>query len=933
MQNGRKMSFKANRKLFSRTVKNKTVRSCLLGISWFWLLLTMCATHVGAFSIHAHSINLNFTYPLTVIMFAGVFLGWWLCYSFNPRKQSIAWLPAGLFFSTVILGYLTFITHLNTIDTGILSQRIHLVHLALSFFALGICGGLYLRPIQYALTKIIIKHAPRYTWFISLWGAVFLLTATALTIAIKILLPINLHFLFLLLAVGNVILGLYILKMIPYAMIQSFVKWLMKACFKVKVEGIENYNNAGDRILIIANHGSYLDMVLLAAFLPDQLNFAITPDDVSKWWLKPILKLIDVFVISPNDSMPTKAIIKAIQHHDRYVMFPEGRLSTTGTLMKIYETPALIADKANALIVPIRIDGMRDSIYSSFMPSKSKAWFPRVTLTVLPPVQFAVDHHIKGRTRREILGTKLYDTMTQMMFESSDIDRTVFQALLHARKNNGGNLQIIEDEKKQTLTYNQLVLKSCILGQLIKQHVEGEAIAGLMIANSLAAAVSFFAMQSQHIVPAMINFSSGFRSVYNSCIAAEVKTIITARKFIEIAELQPLVDKLVERNIRVIYLEDMAEKLTLWQKLSGIYLSMFDSIYKKNTLLKEVANQPAAILFTSGSEGTPKGVALSHRNILANQYQLTTAVDFTTNDISLNFLPMFHSFGLTTGTILPVLTGMKVVLYPSPLHYRIIPEIIYDRNVSMIFATNTFLAGYGKAAHAYDFYSVRFIFAGAEALKETTRQLYNDKFGIRILEGYGVTETAPVVAVNTNMQYRKGSVGRPLPGINTRVEPITGIEEGGKLWLKGPNIMMGYLKADQPGILQPPQDGWHDTGDIVEIDNDGYIHIKGRAKRFVKIGGEMVSLLAVESYVQECWPEDMHAVISKADPVKGEQLVLITANANATTRELIEFARSKDIPEIQIPKTIVYWEEIPILGSGKIDVVSIQKKYQEQCQA
>ncbi len=919
-----------NYKLFMYMIKNETVRSCLLGIAWIWLLLIMCATHVGAFSIYANGTNTSFTISLTIIMFAGVALGWWQCYALNPQKQNIGYLPTGLFFSTIVLGYLTFITHLNTINTTLSSQRLHLMHLALSFFALSFCGGLYLRPIQFALNKICQRHAKRYMIFICTWGLIFISAASLLTMAVKLLLPLNLHFLFLLLAIGNVIVGLYILKIIPHAMVQSFVKYLLRACFQVKVDGIENYNNAGDKILIIANHGSYLDMLLLAAFMPDKLHFAISNGDITKYWLKPIMKLIDVAIISPADAMSTKGIIKSIQHKNHYVMFPEGRLSTTGTLMKIYETPALIADKAGAMVVPIRIDGLRDSIYSSFMPAKSKTWFPKVTLTVLPPVPFTLNQNIKGRDRREILGTKLYDTMTKMMFESSNIDRTIFQALLDARKNNGGHMTIVEDEKKQTLTYNQLILKSYVLGQLIQENIGKEKTVGLMIANSLAATVSFFAMHALHVIPAMINFSAGFRAAYNSCIAAEIKIIITARKFIAIAELQPLIDKLEQCQIKILYLEDMAEHLSIKHKIKGAYLSLLDHIYKKSAELPGIANQPAVILFTSGSEGTPKGVVLSHRNILANQYQLSTAIDFNTKDISLNFLPMFHSFGLTTGTLLPILTGMKVVLYPSPLHYRIIPEIIYDRNVTMIFATNTFLAGYGASAHAYDFYSVRFIFAGAEALKDTTRQLYNDKFGIRILEGYGVTETAPVVAVNTNMQYKKGSVGRPLPGIETKLEKVDGIAPGGKLLLKGPNIMLGYLKADQPGIIQPPVNGWHDTGDIVDIDDNGYITIKGRAKRFIKIGGEMISLLAVEAIVQECWPDAMHAIVSKPDPIKGEQLVLITASADANIHELLQFAKKNDIPEIQIPRNIVHWEEIPILGSGKIDIVTIQQRYLDQ---
>jgi acyl-[acyl-carrier-protein]-phospholipid O-acyltransferase / long-chain-fatty-acid--[acyl-carrier-protein] ligase len=291
-----------------------------------------------------------------------------------------------------------------------------------------------------------------------------------------------------------------------------------------------------------------------------------------------------------------------------------------------------------------------------------------------------------------------------------------------------------------------------------------------------------------------------------------------------------------------------------------------------------------------------------------------------------NMLPMFHSFGLTMGTLLPVLSGIKTVLYPSPLHYRIIPEMIYDRGATILFATNTFLAGYARCAHAYDLHSIRYIFAGAEKLRDATRALYNDKFGIRILEGYGVTEAAPVVAVNTPMHYQHGSVGRILPSMNTRIEPVEGITEGGRLLLSGPNIMLGYLKSDKPGVLQPAE-AWYDTGDIVSIDDEGFIRILGRAKRFAKLGGEMVSLSAIESMVQDCWPKHLHAVISIHDDKKGEQLLLISENPDATVPVLISYAKKHGFPELMVPKKIIHQKELPVLGAGKVDYVTLQQNH------
>ncbi len=331
------------------------------------------------------------------------------------------------------------------------------------------------------------------------------------------------------------------------------------------------------------------------------------------------------------------------------------------------------------------------------------------------------------------------------------------------------------------------------------------------------------------------------------------------------------------------------------------------------------------VLFTSGTEGLPKGVVLSHRNILANQAQLATVVDFNPTDIVFNALPMFHSFGLTGGFLLPVLSGVKTFLYPTPLHYRIVPELVYDTNATIFFGTNTFLAGYARVAHPYDFYSVRYVFAGAEAVKEETRRIWAEKFGLRLLEGYGATETSPVIATNTAMMYRAGTVGTLLPGIEHRVEPVEGLARGGRLHVKGPNVMLGYLRAEAPGVIQPPADGLYDSGDIVDIDHDGFMTILGRARRFAKIAGEMVPLGAVEDFVGRVWPGSAHAVVTRPDPRRGETLVLVTEHEGADRGTLLAAAQREGVPELFVPRVIVTVMKLPLLGTGKTDYTATRE--------
>jgi acyl-[acyl-carrier-protein]-phospholipid O-acyltransferase/long-chain-fatty-acid--[acyl-carrier-protein] ligase len=311
--------------------------------------------------------------------------------------------------------------------------------------------------------------------------------------------------------------------------------------------------------------------------------------------------------------------------------------------------------------------------------------------------------------------------------------------------------------------------------------------------------------------------------------------------------------------------------------------------------------------------------------VSANLKQLEACISFNAQDVVLNFLPMFHSFGFTVGTMLPILNGMRVFFYPTPLHYAIIPEMAYELHATIMFGTNTFLAAYAKKAHAYDFFNMRYVVAGAEKLQETTRQLWADKFGIRILEGYGATETTPITSVNTPMYYKAGTVGRFMPAMDYKLEPIEGIEEAGQLHVKGPNIMLGYLLADNPGKLVPPKsiygEGWYDTGDIVHVDEEGFISIRGRSKRFAKVSGEMVSLTAVETLATNAWPDAHHAAISLPDAKKGEQVILVTTQKKATVHQLA--AASQGVAAISLPKKIIVVDAIPVMATGKTNYLAV----------
>ena len=378
----------------------------------------------------------------------------------------------------------------------------------------------------------------------------------------------------------------------------------------------------------------------------------------------------------------------------------------------------------------------------------------------------------------------------------------------------------------------------------------------------------------------------------------------------------------MQADLRIVYLEDLRPTITWRDKLRAKWRSLAPRALPG---AGADCNAPAVVLFTSGSEGTPKGVVLSHRNILANCGQLGAIIDFNPADRVFAALPMFHAFGLIGATLLPLFAGVRTFLYPSPLHYRIIPALIYDTDATICFGTDTFLNGWARYAHAYDFYRMRYLFAGAERVRESTKALYAERFGVRVMEGYGATETSPALAMNTAMHSRPGSVGRMLPGIEHRLEPVPGIADGGRLMVRGPNVMLGYVRASAPGVLEPPPDGWYDTGDIVRRDGEGFLAITGRVKRFAKIAGEMVSMSGAESLAATLWPQDRHAVLAVPDARRGEALLLLSTRADATIGELIDLARREGAAEIGIPREIRHVAELPLLGTGKIDYPAAQR--------
>lgn len=967
----------------------RTVYMAILGISWFWFLGAVVLAQIASLTKDILGADESVANLFLAVFSIGVGTGSFLCSKIFKNTITTKYIflsalgisifGADLFFASRISAIHYQPVHLESLWM-FLSQSHHW-RIVVDLFCLAAMGGLYIVPLFTIMQYFAHPaHRSRIIAASNLISAIFMVAASAI-LSVLLYFRLTVPTIILLVSLSNVAVAFYIYRLLPETrtlpirVFKELSKLILNFLFRIEIKGIENYHNAGKKTIIIANHLSYMDPALLFLYIPETILFAVNYVIAKQQWAQKYLRFANTINIDPNNPIALKTLITEVNKNTKLVIFPEGRISTTGSLMKIYPGAGLIADKTGATILPIRIDGPQFSYFSK-TPNIKKQLFPKITITILPPVEIAPPENLDSKQRRNYITQIIQNIMVDMAFESANHNQSLFKSILDAAKKYGSSKIIAQDLDNDGTNYKNFITKVFVLANLIKgeqqknfkkselqderiksmgrqlnseiktdhrsvsNYVRNENLAiseeqlpphrlyvGVMLPSTTATAITFYAMQVAGAIPTMINFTSGVANIVSSCHTTGVCVIYTSRAFIEKAALQNLVDQLQQNNIEVRFLEDLKTKLTLPMKLKILFGSLFPDFYYNMLCKNQNPEDPAVALFTSGTEGKPKAVILSHRNIAANVAQVIAKVDLAANDIALNALPMFHCFGLT-GAILALSTGMKSVFYPSPLHYKVIPEIIYDFEITVMFSTDTFINGYAANAHPYDFHKLRYVFAGAEKLKQRTINLFLEKYGIRVFEGYGVTEAAPVIAVNTPMQNKIGTVGTLMPKLEYVIKAQEGIKEGGRLCIKGPNVMMGYMKAEAPGVIVPPEvdelgKGWYDTGDIVTDDEDGYITILGRVKRFAKIGGEMVSLAAIEEIVYKFDSEYMHAATSIADNNKGEWIMLLTTNPNTQREQISKYFKESGFPELYIPKAVFYIEELPVLPTGKINYVKL----------
>ena len=526
---------------------------------------------------------------------------------------------------------------------------------------------------------------------------------------------------------------------------------------------------------------------------------------------------------------------------------------------------------------------------------------------------------------------KIESLLTDLSCRGNYSEESVILYLIKKTRNRNIFLKIIKDATGAEDSYFSLFIKIILLSKLIKNLIKSEQRVGVLLPNTNIGAIIFFSLQLLSATPCMLNYTSGLAKLRDCLRLAKTRIIITSKKFVDKADLNQQINDL-HIDYQIIYVEELSEKVNLFIKIESLY-AFIKLMVAPKLMTENVTTGEAVILFTTGSEGAPKGVPLSQNNLVANYCQTQHMLENQIKDKVLNVLPFFHSFGLMAGLILPILKGTKVFQYPNPLHYKEIVKVCREEQISILWGTPTFLKGYAEYGKKEDFKWLNYVVSGAEKLSEDIRVLWKKKFGITILEGYGATEASPVISVNSKFANKSGTVGRILPLIDCTLRPVNGIEEGKELLVKGPNIMKDYLDSNEStklistysgtviseGVSHPENDGWYETGDLVKIDKSGYLTILGRIKRFAKLGGEMVSLSEVETVAAKIWPADHHAAVSAIINNNLESIILFTTKKDHDRKKILDFVKQNNLSNLLIPKMIEFIDKVPIFGSGKID--------------
>jgi acyl-[acyl-carrier-protein]-phospholipid O-acyltransferase/long-chain-fatty-acid--[acyl-carrier-protein] ligase len=894
----------------------------ILSISWFWAMGSILLTQMPVLAATVMGAKPVVNTVLVTLFALGVAAGSLLVNRLTRGNVTAALVPGSAALLTVLmlaLGHaVKTLPPAGGLSLGLreFAASPHHLLVGLLCLAVSMVGGVFVVPLNAFLQhQAEAGQRARVIAANNIMNSLFMV-AGSLAVMLLVKLGLSIAHVFLLVGLSAMVVTVLTIYFLPETALRQIVRIVLSIVYRPRVRGLENLEPfMKGSALIIPNHLSFADVALLVAYIPRSLTFAIDSFRAQSWWIKLFMNVYKAIPINPSQPMAARDLIAALDRGDMLVIFPEGRLNQTGSIMKIYDGAGLVAAHCGCPVIPVILEDLEYTRFGRLRALRlNRPRRLRIRMTVLPQASLGepIGASESRRDYRRRVTANIYSIMVESTYRCRDVRVNVYRALEAAARRFGHGRTIIEDDSRKSMTYGGLLRASRVLGRYLADLPGLGQNVGLLLPNANPLAVLLFGLWAGGRVPVMLNYSQGPRNIRLAVETANVSTVITSRRFVEAGKLDALLDDL---PAAVLFLEDL--RLSFLDKLRGL-------LWRPRPGRPD---DPAVILFTSGSEGVPKGVALSHANMVSDTWQARTIVEIHEDDVFFNPMPSFHAFGLNVGLVLPLILGLRLYLHPSPLQLKVIPERIYDTKSTVIITSDSFAQAWGEAAHQYDFHRVRLILVGAEKLKEKTFDLYFRKLGVRLFEGYGVTEASPIVAVNTHMWNRFGSVGHIIPGQEWRLEPIEGLAEGGRLLIRGPNIMLGYLSKDRPGQVEPLVDGWYDTGDIAQVDRDGFLWIKGRYKRFAKISGEMVSLSAIEDVARTVWPELPLAILAMPDQHKGERLVLVHQGPGGIDLAPLRQAIIKaGFTELSYPRLSLAVPDIPLTPLGKANIPALAEE-------
>ncbi len=906
---------------------NPVILTCIIGLAVFWainqVLLASYGAYLKEFIPGSGELYANGTLAIGGI---GIFFGALYAGRISRGFIETGIVPIaamGLCIGLLLLAYVT-----------------NKITILLVFFGYGFFGGLLIVP----LNSLIQFHAQSKNLGTVLASNNFVQNVFMLTFLILTVLGtfagfngrINLLILFAIALVGSI----YALKRLPQSFIRYLIFFVVSKFYKVDVHGLNNLPSTGG-VLLLGNHTSYLDWAIMQIACPRPIHFVMDRQIYEIWYLKIFLKAFGAIPISRGGSKGAIESIQSVLKAGKVIaLFPEGYLSRNGqlgTFQKGFEK-AISGTGVTTVIIPFYIRGLwgRPVSYATSQYKKmTKRHSRRVSMSYGAP--------LSSDSSSAQVKQAVFNLSISAWQHYTDTLKSIAVEWLNRAKSAGSTLAIAESSGKR-VSNHQLIAMVWHLSRQLQRSLKNTDHIGILLPPGIGGVLANLSIWSFNKIVVNLNYTAGKDSILQACELADISTVITSRLFVNRLIKKGFAAEDIFANKNIFYLEDLLKnsKFSIVRRLIAVKLLPLFILKLLIITRTRHLHDVATILFSSGSEGKPKGVELTHRNLLCNAKQVSSIAGIENTDVILGCLPLFHAFGLTVNTILPLVEGIPLACHPDPRDAVEIGKLVYKYQVTFMAATSTFLNFYcrNNRLHPLLFESLRLVIAGAEKLSPQVRESFKQKFGIDVFEGYGATEVSPVASTNLkdiinpndlhiHIANKTGTVGLPVPGTCFRVvDPVNFQDlpcgEEGMVLIGGPQVMRGYLKNPEKTeqVLIRDQDAnWYISGDKGKLDEDGFLTIVDRYSRFAKIGGEMISLTAVEQAIIEILnastPIDL-VIVALPDERKGESLILLF-QAEIPAAELLAKLRAAKMPAMMIPSGAFSVSELPKLGSGKND--------------